>query len=139
MNRAAKEFEHSVVNFVSSNSLAGVCDNNHSPKCKSFTCLYKSLLFIDVTSAVHANAWLSLLDGKQPTVFDNDVDMGAKPTEDVLFHLFKYFFHLMIVCEHCNDQCLKKCRFPRKLVEISRWPQVEDDRAFMIWQRNLFS
>ena len=55
-------------------------------------------------AAVHATAWLSLLDGKQPTVFDNDIDTGAKPTEDVLFHLFKYFFHLMIVCEQCNDQ-----------------------------------
>jgi len=82
MNWAPKEFEHSVVNFS-----AGACDNNHSPKCKSFTCLYKRLLFIDVTSAVHATARLSLLDGKQPTVFDNDIDKGTKPTEDVvLFH-----------------------------------------------------
>jgi len=67
------------------------------------------LLFIDVTSAVHATAWLSLLDGKQPTVFDNDIDTGTKPTEHVLFHLFKYFFHLMIACEHWNDQ--KLCLF----------------------------
>ena len=111
MYRAAKEFEHSVVNFVSSNSSAGVCDKNHSPKCKSFTYSYKCLLFIDVTSAVHATAWRSLLDGKQPTVFDNDIDTGTKPTEDVLFHRFKYFFHEMIACEHsrCNDQ--KTCLF----------------------------
>ena len=106
MNREPKQFEHSVVNFVSHNSSAGACDNNHSPKCKFFTCLYKHLLFIDVTSAVHATAWLSLLDGKQPTVFDNDIDTGTKPTEDILFHWFKYFFHQMIACEHshCNDQ-----------------------------------
>ena len=72
------------------------------------------MLFIDVTCAVHATIWLSLLDGKQPTVFDNDIDTGTKPTEDVLFHLFKYFFHLMIVvCEQCNDQkiCLFFCLF----------------------------
>jgi len=53
-----------------------------------------------------ATAWLSLLDGKQPTVFDNDIDRDTKPTEDVLFHRFEYFFYLMIACEHCmcNDQ-----------------------------------
>jgi len=62
------------------------------------------LLFNDVTSAVHATAWLSLLDGKQPTVFDNDIDTGIKPSEGVLFHQFKYFFHQVIACEHCNDQ-----------------------------------
>jgi len=60
MNRAPKEFEHSVVNFVSYNSSAGVCDNNRSPKCKFFPYLYKRLLFIDFTSAVHATACLSL-------------------------------------------------------------------------------
>ena len=43
--------------------------------------------------------------------FDNDIDTGVKPTEDVLFHRFniKYFFHLMIACEHSNDQ--KMCLF----------------------------
>ena len=56
MNRVPKEFEHSVVNFVSSYYSAGVCDNNHSPKCKSFTSLCKRLLCIDVTSAVHPTA-----------------------------------------------------------------------------------
>jgi len=86
MNRVPKEFEHSIVNFVSSNSSAGVCDNNHEPKCKYFTCLYKRLLFLDVTSAVHATAWLPLLDGKQPTVLDNDIDRGTKPTKNFLFH-----------------------------------------------------
>jgi len=35
--------------------------------------------------------------------------MVVKPTEDVLFHRFKYFFHLMIASEHCNDQ--KICLF----------------------------
>ena len=44
------------------------------------------------------------LDGKHPTVLGNDIDAGVKPTEDVLFHRFKYFFLLMIACEHCNDQ-----------------------------------
>jgi len=67
MNRATKEFEYSVVNFVSSNSSAGIWDNNHSPKHKSFTCLFYHLLFVDVTSVVCAIAWLSVLDGKQPT------------------------------------------------------------------------
>jgi len=38
----------------------------------------------------------SLVDGKQPTVFDNDIDMGTKPTEDILFHRFKYFFRLSV-------------------------------------------
>jgi len=68
MNRATKEFEHSVVNFVPSNSPAGVWDNKHSRKCNCFTCLYYHLLFVDVTSAVRVTAWLSVLDGKQPTV-----------------------------------------------------------------------
>jgi len=67
------------------------------------------LLFVDVTYAVRATAWLFVPDGKQPTVFDNDIDTGVKSTEDVLFHRFKYFFHLMILCEHCNDQ--KICLF----------------------------
>jgi len=31
-------------------------------------------------------------------------------------------------------QGLKKCKFPGKLVEISRGPQVEDDRPFMTSQ-----
>jgi len=44
------------------------------------------------------------LDSKHPAVLGNDIDTGIKPTEDILFHLFKYFFHLMIACEHCNDQ-----------------------------------
>jgi len=76
MNRATKELEHFVVNILSSNSSAGVWDNNRSPKCKSFTGLYNSLLFIHVTSAVRATAWrwLTVLDGKQPTAFDNDID-----------------------------------------------------------------
>jgi len=79
MNSATKEFEHdSVVNFVSSNSSVGVWDNDLSPECKSFACLYHHLLFVDITSAVRATAWQSVLDDKQPTVFDNDVDTGAK-------------------------------------------------------------
>jgi len=53
---------------------------------------------------------VSLLDGKQPTVFHNDIDTGKKTTDDVLFYRFKYFFHLMMIaCEHCNDQ--KICLF----------------------------
>ena len=52
MNRATKELEDSVVNIISSNSSAGVCKNNRSTKCKSFTCLNNRLLFIHVTSAV---------------------------------------------------------------------------------------
>jgi len=40
------------------------------------------------------------MDGKQPTLFHNYIDTGVKPTEDVLFHHFKYFFHMMIACEH---------------------------------------
>jgi len=44
------------------------------------------LLFIHVTSAARATAWLTVLDGKQLTVFDNDIDAGVRvPTEDVLF------------------------------------------------------
>jgi len=39
-----------------------------------------------------------------PTVLGNDIDRGVKPTEDVLLHRFKYFFHLMMASEHCNDQ-----------------------------------
>jgi len=46
------------------------------------------MLFVDVTSALRGTALLSALDGKQPTVFDNHVDTGAKATEDVLFHRF---------------------------------------------------
>jgi len=45
MNRATKEFEHSVVNFVSSNSSSGVWDNNHSRKCKSFTLDYITICY----------------------------------------------------------------------------------------------
>jgi len=52
---------------------------------------------------------MAVLDDKQPTVFDNDIDTGAKSTENVLFHQFKYFFHLMITREHCNYQ--KICLF----------------------------
>jgi len=33
-------------------------------------------------------------------------------------------------------QGLKKCKFPRKLVEISRELQVEDDRPFMTSQKD---
>jgi len=51
MNRATKEFEHSAVNFVSSNSSAGVWDNNHSRKCKSFTLDYTTICYL-FTSAV---------------------------------------------------------------------------------------
>ena len=75
MNRATKEFEYSVVNIVSPNSSAAVWYDNRLPKCKSFTCLYNRLLFIHVTSAVLATVWLTALDGTQPTVFDNDIDM----------------------------------------------------------------
>jgi len=45
-----------------------------------------------------------LLGPALPTVLGNDIDTDVKPTEDVVFHRFKYFFHLMIACEHCNDQ-----------------------------------
>jgi len=75
-----------------------------------YTCLYYHLLFVRVwcnpafTSDVRATAWLSVLDGKRPTILGNDIDTGVKPTEDVLFHRFKYFFHLIIACEHYNDQ-----------------------------------
>jgi len=34
------------------------------------------LLFIHVISAVRATAWLTVLDGTQPTVIDNDIDTG---------------------------------------------------------------
>jgi len=76
------------------------------------TCLYYHLLFVHVlcnpafTSDVRAAAWLSVLDGKDPTVLGNDIDTGVKPTEDILFHRFKYFFQLMVACEPCNDQTI---------------------------------
>jgi len=34
--------------------------------------------------------------------------------------------------ESIHVQGLKKCKFPWKLVEISRGPQVEDNRCFMM-------
>jgi len=43
--------------------------------------LYNRSLFIHVTtSAVLATAWLTgyVLDGTQPTVFDNDIDTGLR-------------------------------------------------------------
>jgi len=58
---------------------------------------------------VELHCCLSVLDDKQPTVFDNDIDTVVKATEDVLLHRFKYFFQLMIAHEHCNDQ--KICLF----------------------------
>jgi len=33
---------------------------------------------------------------------------------------------------------LKKCKFPRKLVKISRGPQVEHDRPFVMSQKIIF-
>jgi len=71
---------------------------------------YYHLLFVRVwcnptfTSDVRATAWLSVLDGKHLTVLGNDIDAGVKPTEDILFHQCKHFFHLMIACEHCIGQ-----------------------------------
>jgi len=44
------------------------------------------------TSDIRATSWLSVLDGKHPTVLGNGIDAGVKPTEDVLFHRFKYCF-----------------------------------------------
>jgi len=61
MNRATNELEDSFVNIILSNSLAGVCENNRSPKCKPYTCLYNRLLLIHVTSAVgytQLHGWL---------------------------------------------------------------------------------
>jgi len=73
------------------------------------TCLYyHNLLFIHVwcnpafTSDVRATAWLSVLDGEHPTVLANEIDTDVKPTENILFYRFKYFFHMMITCEHCQ-------------------------------------
>jgi len=51
-NRATKEFDHSVVNMVSSNSSAGVWDNNHSHKCKSFTLVYTTICLNSFASGV---------------------------------------------------------------------------------------
>jgi len=36
------------------------------------------LLFIHVTSAVRATAWLTVLDVTQPTVFDKDIDTSVR-------------------------------------------------------------
>jgi len=36
------------------------------------------LLFIRVTSAVRATAWLTVLDVTQPTVFDKDIDTSVR-------------------------------------------------------------
>jgi len=73
------------------------------PRKKSFQrpWVYSDPVFI---SDVRATAWLSVLHGKHPTVLGNDIDTGVKPIEDALFHRFNYSFHLMIACEHCNDQ-----------------------------------
>jgi len=38
---------------------------------------------------------------------------------------------IMLCREEGVTQGLKKCKFPRKLVEISHGLQVEDDRPFM--------
>jgi len=73
MNTATKKFEHFVVKHCSTKFFT--CDDNHSPKCKS---LYNRLLFIHSVSAVRATAWLTVLDGTQPTVFDNDIDTGLR-------------------------------------------------------------
>jgi len=35
------------------------------------------------------------------------------------------------------SQGLKKCKFPRNLIEISCGPQVEDDRPFMTLQKEI--
>ena len=92
---------HSVVNIVLSNT-SGIWDNNRSPQFKFFTSLLYTTVCYSFMSAVRTTAWLTvgLLDGKHTTVFDNDIDKGVKPTEDVLFQRFKYFFHLMIAWKY---------------------------------------
>jgi len=63
--RTTKEFEHSVVNNVSSNSSAGVWYNNRSPKCKSCTFIYSATVCYSfmLLLLVRATAWLAVLDG----------------------------------------------------------------------------
>jgi len=41
---------------------------------------------------LYAIAWLTVLNGKEPTMFGNDIDTGVRPVEHVLLHQFKYFF-----------------------------------------------
>jgi len=96
MNRATKEFEHSVVYFVSSNSSAGVWDNNHSRKCKSFTLVHTTIYYSFASGVI----WPLLLMYAQlhgclywmASTLGSGIDTGVKPTEDVLFHRFRYFF-----------------------------------------------
>jgi len=65
---------------------------------------------IHVTSSVRAIAWLTVLDGKEPTEFDNDIDTGVKVCNRLNTFCcsdLSTFFHLMITCQHCNDRKIR--------------------------------
>jgi len=66
--------------------------------------LYNRLLFIHVTSAVRTTAWLTVLDGTQPTVFDNDIDTSLRVETDYRCFVSPISIpvHLMIACEHLH-------------------------------------
>ena len=111
----------------------------HANANLSHLCIgYYHLLFVHVwcnpgpafASDVCATAWLSVLVGKHPTVFGNDIDTGVKPTEDVfstdLSTFFTWWSHvntamtriyvyftITITIGRCQIFILKKPRFDK--------------------------
>ena len=79
MNRATKEFEHFVVKHCLTKFFSWRLGWQLFTETQTFH-LYNRwrLLFIHVTSAVRATAWLTVLDVTQPTVFDKDIDTSVR-------------------------------------------------------------
>ena len=67
------------------------------------------LPFVIYSCYLRATAWLTVLNCKHEATCGICYwywCKGVKPTEHILFHRYKHFFQLMIVCGHCNDRMI---------------------------------
>jgi len=69
------------------------------------------LLFIRVTSAVRATAVLTVLDGAQPTVFDNDIDTCLRVWNRLKMHCFTHLSTFFTWWSHANIHIAKAVRY----------------------------
>jgi len=76
------------------------------------------LLFIHVTSAVCATAGLTVLDGVQPTVFDDDVDMGFRVWNRLKMYCFTDLRTFFTWWSHVNIHIAKAVRYGFMLLNL---------------------
>jgi len=79
------------------------------------------LLFIHVITAVRATAWLTVLNGTEPTFFDNDIDTGLRVWNRLKMFCLNNVSTFFTWWSHANIHIAKAGRYAYCAIKFTSW------------------